>query len=147
MLRTPLCHQLGIAHPIFSVGMGGLAGPELVAVVSNAGACGVLGAGARPAAVGCRREPVQGDGDQRGPAHADVRCRLDHNPWVEPRASDQDPTISAECPRWQLPCSLVPLAACSSVVRAVSVSRDEPEGVSTDENIYVPISTLCVRRE
>ena len=43
MLTTPLCRQLGITYPIFSVGMGALAGPELAAAVSNAGACGVLG--------------------------------------------------------------------------------------------------------
>jgi nitronate monooxygenase len=43
MLTTPLCHQLGITYPILSVGMGALAGPELAAAVSNAGACGVLG--------------------------------------------------------------------------------------------------------
>jgi nitronate monooxygenase len=51
MLTTPLCHQLGIAVPIFSVGMGPLAGPTLAAAVSNAGGCGVMsgGAGASPA--------------------------------------------------------------------------------------------------
>ena len=43
MLQTPLCSQLGIAYPIFSVGMGPVAGPELAAAVSNAGGCGVLG--------------------------------------------------------------------------------------------------------
>ncbi len=43
MLTTPLCHQLGIDYPIFSVGMGALAGPTLAAAVSNAGGCGVLG--------------------------------------------------------------------------------------------------------
>jgi len=43
MLRTPLCQQLGLEHPIFSVGFGAGAGPELAAAVSNAGACGVLG--------------------------------------------------------------------------------------------------------
>lgn len=48
-MDTPLCHQLGITHPIFSVGMGPFAGPELAAAVSNAGACGVLGAGLSPA--------------------------------------------------------------------------------------------------
>ena len=41
MLRTPLCHQIGIAYPIFSVGMGPVAGPELAAAVRM------------PAAVGC----------------------------------------------------------------------------------------------
>jgi nitronate monooxygenase len=43
MLRTPLCQQIGIAYPIFSVGMGPVAGPELAAAVSNAGGGGVLG--------------------------------------------------------------------------------------------------------
>ncbi len=46
MNKTPLCHLLGIEYPILSVGMGiNMAGPELVAAVSNAGACGVLGSG------------------------------------------------------------------------------------------------------
>ncbi len=50
MLKTPLCQQLGIEYPIFSVGMGGgMAGPELVAAVSNAGGGGVLGMGGLPA--------------------------------------------------------------------------------------------------
>lgn len=50
MRRTPLCRQLGIEYPIFSVGMGaGIAGPELAAAVSNAGGCGVLGMGGVPA--------------------------------------------------------------------------------------------------
>ena len=38
MLKTTLCRQLGIEYPLFSAGMGGgMAGPELVAAVSNAG--------------------------------------------------------------------------------------------------------------
>src|SRR5262245_50935121 len=50
MLQTSLCRLLGIEYPIFSVGMGGgMAGPELVAAVSNAGGCGVLGMGGLPA--------------------------------------------------------------------------------------------------
>lgn len=50
MLKTTLCHQLGIEYPLFSAGMGGgTSGPELVAAVSNAGACGVLGMGGLPA--------------------------------------------------------------------------------------------------
>jgi len=42
-LRTPLCNLLGLDVPIFSVGFGEGAGPELAAAVSNAGGCGVLG--------------------------------------------------------------------------------------------------------
>jgi nitronate monooxygenase len=50
MLKTALCRQFGIEHPIFSVGMGGgMAGPELTAAVSNAGGCGVFGGGGLPA--------------------------------------------------------------------------------------------------
>lgn len=44
-LRTPLCDVLGIDVPIFSVGFAMSATPELVAAVSNAGGCGVLGGG------------------------------------------------------------------------------------------------------
>jgi NAD(P)H-dependent flavin oxidoreductase YrpB (nitropropane dioxygenase family) len=47
-LQTPLCRQLGIDYPIFSVGFGASAIPELAAAVSNAGACGVLGWGGMP---------------------------------------------------------------------------------------------------
>ncbi|MEM9033674.1 MAG: nitronate monooxygenase [Actinomycetota bacterium] len=42
-LRTPLCDRLGIDVPILSAGMGPIAGPDLVAAVSNAGGLGVLG--------------------------------------------------------------------------------------------------------
>lgn len=43
-LRTPLCERLGINKPVMLAGMGGVAGVELVAAVSNAGGLGVLGA-------------------------------------------------------------------------------------------------------
>lgn len=43
LLYTPLCDRLGIELPIISAGMGPIAGPELVAAVSNAGGLGVLG--------------------------------------------------------------------------------------------------------
>jgi NAD(P)H-dependent flavin oxidoreductase YrpB (nitropropane dioxygenase family) len=48
-LRTPLCRELGIEYPIFSVGFGMSAGPELVCAVSDAGGCGVLGGSSVPA--------------------------------------------------------------------------------------------------
>ncbi len=41
-LRTPLCDVLGIEHPILQSGMGGVAGPDLVAEVSKAGGLGIL---------------------------------------------------------------------------------------------------------
>jgi NAD(P)H-dependent flavin oxidoreductase YrpB (nitropropane dioxygenase family) len=49
MLKTTLCRRLGIDYPIFSVGMGPAAGPDLAAAVSNAGGCGVLGGAAQSA--------------------------------------------------------------------------------------------------
>jgi nitronate monooxygenase len=43
-LRTPLCDLLGIEVPIVQSGMGGVAGPDLVAEVSKAGGLGVVAA-------------------------------------------------------------------------------------------------------
>ena len=48
MLKTALCRDLGIDHPIFCAGIGAAAGAELVAAVSNAGGCGVLGTASLP---------------------------------------------------------------------------------------------------
>jgi len=44
MLKTELCERLKIEYPILSAGFGPGAGPDVVAAVSNAGGCGVLGA-------------------------------------------------------------------------------------------------------
>jgi len=46
MLRTPICRTLGIDHPVFLAGMGGVAYAELCAAVSEAGGFGTLGMGA-----------------------------------------------------------------------------------------------------
>ena len=42
ILKTPLCDYLRIQYPIIQAGMGNVAGPELVAAVSNAGGLGIL---------------------------------------------------------------------------------------------------------
>ena len=42
MFRTILCELLDIAYPILQSGMGGVAGPDLAAEVSNAGGLGIL---------------------------------------------------------------------------------------------------------
>ena len=47
MLKTPLCESLGIEHPVFLAGMGGVAYAEVCAAVSEAGGLGTLGM-ARP---------------------------------------------------------------------------------------------------
>ncbi len=44
VLRTRICDLLGIEYPVVLAGMGGVAGAELVAAVSEAGGLGVLGA-------------------------------------------------------------------------------------------------------
>lgn len=46
-LTTRLCRELGIRYPVFSVGFGMGAGPDLAAAVSNAGGFGVLGGDGR----------------------------------------------------------------------------------------------------
>lgn len=43
-LRTAVCDLFDITYPILLAGMGGAAGPELTAAVSNAGGLGILGA-------------------------------------------------------------------------------------------------------
>src|SRR5499426_1902414 len=43
-LRTRLTELLGIEYPIVQSGMGGVAGPELVAEVSKAGGLGIIAA-------------------------------------------------------------------------------------------------------
>lgn len=48
MPTTAICRELGIEHPIFSVGFGAAAGPELAAAVSNAGGLGVIGVTGMP---------------------------------------------------------------------------------------------------
>ncbi len=40
--RTNLCRLFEIEYPVFQAGMGSVAGPELVAAVSNAGSLGIL---------------------------------------------------------------------------------------------------------
>lgn len=56
-LKTPLCDLLGITYPIVQAGMGDVAGPELVAAVSNAGGFGILTATMMPPEV--VRERIQ----------------------------------------------------------------------------------------
>jgi len=59
-LRTPLCDALGIDVPILCAGMGSVAGPDLVAAVSEAGGFGVLGvSGASPEGVRNRIESTR----------------------------------------------------------------------------------------
>lgn len=47
-LATPLCDLLGLEYPLLQAGMGGVAGPELAAAVSNAGGLGIVAVGHLP---------------------------------------------------------------------------------------------------
>ncbi len=83
-LRTPLCDALGIDVPILSAGMGSVAGPELVAAVSEAGGLGVLGvSGASPEVVRARIDSTRAL--TRRPFGVNVI--IDHVGWA---ASDED---------------------------------------------------------
>src|SRR5262245_13970316 len=76
--RTALCDLLGIDYPILQSGMGGVAGPDLVAEVSSAGGLGIL-AGLRLTAAQLRERIGQ------------VRARTDRpfgvNLWMHPGAA------------------------------------------------------------
>src|SRR5262245_1147308 len=66
MLQTALCRHLGIRHPVLSAPMGGgMAGPELVTAVSNAGGLGILGMlGLPPPSIREAIRRVRGSTDQ-----------------------------------------------------------------------------------
>ncbi|MCA8928608.1 MAG: nitronate monooxygenase [Alphaproteobacteria bacterium] len=55
-LQTPICRDLGIAHPVFQAGMGWVARAALAAAVSEAGGLGVVGAGSSSSADELRAE-------------------------------------------------------------------------------------------
>ena len=48
MLRTNLCHLLGIEAPVIQAAIAPFTSPELIAAVSNAGGLGSLGTAMRP---------------------------------------------------------------------------------------------------
>ena len=59
MIRTPLCDQLGIEHPVFQGGMAWIADGKLAAAVSEGGGLGIIAAGRSPvlASVRASQEP------------------------------------------------------------------------------------------
>ncbi len=87
-LRTPLCRQLGIEFPIFSVGFSEGALPELASAVSRAGGCGIIGASRPPPEEIRRRIRVTREAIER-PFGANVIIQALANPdaSVEQRAA------------------------------------------------------------
>lgn len=57
MIITPLCHLLGIEHPVFNAPMSPTATAELAAAVSNAGGFGMIG-GSSPEGASWLREQI-----------------------------------------------------------------------------------------
>jgi NAD(P)H-dependent flavin oxidoreductase YrpB (nitropropane dioxygenase family) len=87
-LRTPLCRALGIDVPIFSVGFGDSAVPELASAVSRAGGCGVLGASRPPLDEVRRRIRLVRAATDR-PFGANVIIQGLTNPEATPEARDR----------------------------------------------------------
>jgi nitronate monooxygenase len=56
MLTTPLCHLLGIEHPVLNASMAGTATGELAAAVANAGGFGMIGGTSSGGAVWLREQ-------------------------------------------------------------------------------------------
>jgi len=84
LLKTPLCSALGIAHPVFLAGMGGVAYADVCAAVSEAGGLGTLGmAAAQPEDI--RREMRAVRAQTQKPFGVDLLAAL---PETIDRASD-----------------------------------------------------------
>ncbi|MGI9591997.1 MAG: NAD(P)H-dependent flavin oxidoreductase [Myxococcota bacterium] len=84
MLKTPLCDTLGIEHPVFLAGMGGVAYADVCAAVSEAGGFGTLGmAAAQPEEI--RREMRAVRAQTQKPFGVDLLAAL---PETIDRASD-----------------------------------------------------------
>ena len=59
-IRTPICHLLGIDHPVLLAGMGGVSYAEVCAAVSEAGGFGSLGmAGCSPRMIRAQMQAVR----------------------------------------------------------------------------------------
>jgi nitronate monooxygenase len=82
MLQTALTERLGLKHPIVQAPMGGVAGPELAAAVSAAGALGMLTAGPSdgPDKVARDAEAMRATGQRCG--IGTLAWRLDEEPDV-----------------------------------------------------------------
>lgn len=138
-LRTPLCALLGIDVPILCAGMGSVAGPALVAAVSEAGGFGVLGvSGASPEDV---RRRIRSTRALTGrPFGANVI--IDEDGWATSKedrdlvraeiASAIDEGVAAVVLFWGDPAPFVPLAHAHGVKLVAQVgSFDEAKSAAS----------------
>src|SRR5919199_856867 len=91
MLQPALTERLGVKHPIVQAPMGGVAGPELAAAVSAAGALGMLTAGPSdgPDKVARDAEAMRATGERFG--IGTLAWRLDEEPDLLDAVLDAEP--------------------------------------------------------
>ncbi|MDA3040973.1 MAG: nitronate monooxygenase, partial [Actinomycetota bacterium] len=122
---------LGITHPILQSGMGGVAGPELVAAVSNAGGLGILAAlNLRPEALRSGIEKVRELTDRPFGVniwlHADVRTPVDVGRLDDDLVRGMQSVLNDYRPRHDLPPKLDrPPAPTDLVGPAIEVMLEE----------------------
>jgi nitronate monooxygenase len=130
-LSPRLDELLGIAAPIMQSGMGGVAGPELVAAVCNAGGLGVLAAlGLRPEQVAASIQRVRELTDRPFGVniwlHDDVRTPPDPGAIPDDVVRGVQSTLNELRPRFELPARLDrPRAGADLVNAALEVMIEE----------------------
>ncbi len=128
---NPLCATLGIVHPILQSGMGGVAGPELVAAVSNAGGLGILAAlnlepDALRAAIAKVRDLTDRPFGVNIWLHDDVRTPVDPALVGDDDVRGMQAVLNDFRPRYDLPARLDrPPAPADLVDAAIEVMIDE----------------------
>ncbi len=147
---SALCHLLGITHPILQSGMGGVAGPELVAAVSNAGGLGILAAlNLKPEAVRAGIRKVRELTDRPFGVniwlHNDVRTPVDPDRLDDDLVRGMQRVLNDFRPRHDLPPKLDrPSAPADLVGPAIEIMLEERIPVFS-VGLGIPESTLTER--
>lgn len=134
VLTTPLCRELGIEYPIFNVGFGLSARPEIAAAVSNAGGFGVLGLSAVPPEY--IREYMRRTRELTDkPCGANVIIAGLANPEFKPLVEERIATVLEEAPAvlvlfWGDPAPFVEPAHRAGVRLFVQVGSPEEAGAA-----------------
>jgi len=99
-LQTTLCDLLRVEYPVIQSGMGGIAGPELVAEVCRAGGLGILaGLSLPPDELRARIRRVRELTDR--PFGVNLWLHDAIQPPTPPSAVASSPTAASTAPRWQ----------------------------------------------
>jgi nitronate monooxygenase len=130
-LRTALCDLLGIEYPIVQSGMGSVAGPDLAAEVSKAGALGVVGGLNQPPDELCKRIRFVRERTDRPFGvnlwlHSELRPTVDPATIPDATIAKVQTTLDAFRDRFGLPhASARPAPAPNLVEQAIDVILDE----------------------